>query len=339
MMIQSVTLANCAEFDAFISACPNGHFMQNSAWGRCRPGWQWQGLMCVDGMGKIRAAMALLSRRISGTKLRMFYAPRGPIFEQGNLAVLAELLCAAQTWVYDNNGYLLRIDPQIREGERQTLQFLESFGFRVEAIDDFSAFQPRLVYQINLRKEEADLWQHLHHRTRYNIGLAQRRGLRVVEAGLDGCAAFAALLAQTGERAGFCSRSAAELESILVHYGECAHLWLATDAGTAVAGILNVVQGGQMWNLYSASSEVGRHHKANELLQWHAVNRAKGAECRLYDLRGVEGQPVPENPKFGLHRFKQNLGAELVCYAGQMDWICRPTAYRLIRLGQRWRQR
>ena len=57
--------------------------------------------------------------------------------------------------------------------------------------------------------------------------------------------------------------------------------------------------------------------------------------CRVYDLRGVDGEPVPENPKYGLHQFKRHLGAQLVRYAGQMDWICRPVSYRMIRLAQR----
>ena len=335
-MIKIVSLANCAEFDAYICAAPAGHFMQRSAWGRCRPGWQWQGLMCVDSRGTVRAAMALLSRRVSGTKLRLFYAPRGPIFERNNHAALAELLTEAQKFVRDNGGYLLRMDPQIPEGETKLLRFLESFGFRVNVIDDFSAFQPRFVYQIDLLREEAELWQNLHHKTRYNVGAAHRNGLQVVDVGVDGCDAFAQLLAETGARRGFRGHSAGEIMDLLVQYGEDAHLWLAVSGETAVAGILCLTQGGQMWNLYSASSELGRQKKANDLLQWYAICQAKGWGCRCYDLRGVEGPAAQENPCYGLHRFKRHLGAELVCYAGQMDWVCRPAVHGLIALGQRW---
>ena len=338
-MIQYVTLANCAEFDAYICACSAGHFMQRSAWGRCRPDWQWQGLMSVDGRGRIRAAMVLLCRRVSGTGLRQFYSPRGPVFDRGNLTALGELLQAAQQLVREQHGYLLRMDPQIGEDESSLLRFVDSYGFRVQAIDDFSAFQPRLVYQVDLAQEESALWARLHHKTRYNIGLAQRRGLQVAEAGLEGCGAFAELLSQTGQRVGFHGRSRTELENIMVNYGDNARLWLAMDGENAVAGLLNVTQGHQMWNLYSASSDLGRHHKANELLQWYAITQAKAWGCRLYDLRGVEGLPVAENPKCGLHRFKQNLGAELVCYAGQMDWVCRPVAGWAISLAQRRRKR
>ena len=338
-MIQVVTLANCAEFDAFVCSHPNGHFMQCSAWGRCRPDWDWQGLMETDGRGQVRAAMALLSRRVSGTGLRLFYSPRGPVFERGRLVSLGSLLAAAQQLVKTQKGYLLRMDPQIPEGDMKLLRFFDSYGFKVDAIDDFSAFQPRFVYQIGLVRETDDLWRSLHHKTRYNIGLAERRGIQIIDAGIEGCAAFAHLLALTGERVGFRCRREEELMHVLVNYASHAHLWLALLAGEPVAGILCVSQGGKLWNLYSASSAEGQRNRANELLQWHAVCRAKAWGCSLYDLRGVEGLPEPDNPGYGLHRFKQHLGAELVCYAGQMDWVCRPVGYQMIRMAQKYCKR
>ena len=335
MLIRLVNPSNCAEFDAYICSAPNGHFMQTSAWGRCRPQWEWQGLMEVDGQGEILGAMALLSRPISHTGRRQFYAPRGPVVPAQKLAVLSCLLSAAQQLVRQRGGCLLRMDPQIPE-EDPRLRLIESYGFRITAIDDFSSFQPRFVYQIPLegRSQEA-VWQSLDAHTRYNIRLALRRGLRVVDAGPEGCGAFARLMAQTGHRKGFRGRSAEDYADILVNFGSGAHLWLALDGADAVAGILCIHQGAQMWNLYSGASDTGRYHKANELLQWHAMTWALERGCRVYDLRGVEGEPVPENPKYGLHQFKRHLGAQLVRYAGQMDWICRPVSYRMIRLAQR----
>lgn len=336
-MIQLVTTANCAEFDAYIRK--QGHFMQRSAWGLCRPDWLWQGLMEVDGDGRILAAMALLSRPVTGMRCRLFYAPRGPVFDSKNLTALESLLSAVQQLVRAQGGYLLRMDPQILENEYRLLRLLDSYGFQVEAIDDFTSFQPRFVYQLSLEgRTEADLWQAMHHKTRYNIGLAQRRGLRVVEAGPEGCEAFAQLMAQTGQRRGFHSRTAAAYADILVHYGDDAHLWLALDGAEAVAGLLCIAQPGQLWNLYNGSSQVGRQQRANELLQWYAICWARQQGCRCYDLRGVEGAPVPENPGYGLHRFKGQLGGELVRYAGQMDWVCRPISCRMIQLAQRWQK-
>ena len=51
---------------------------------------------------------------------------------------------------------------------------------------------------------------------------------------------------------------------------------------------------------------------------------------------GVEGEPVPENPHYGLHRFKQGFDAQLVEYAGQMDLELCPVWYRVIRFAQKY---
>ena len=63
---------------------------------------------------------------------------------------------------------------------------------------------------------------------------------------------------------------------------------------------------------------------------------ARNAGCRIYDFRGVEGQPVPENPGYGLHRFKQGFDARFVELVGQLDLPLRPGVYRLIPLAQRF---
>lgn len=57
--------------------------------------------------------------------------------------------------------------------------------------------------------------------------------------------------------------------------------------------------------------------------------------CTLYDFRGVEGQPRPDNPAYGLLRFKQGFDSRFVEYVGQMDLPLRPVLCRLIRAVQK----
>ena len=54
------------------------------------------------------------------------------------------------------------------------------------------------------------------------------------------------------------------------------------------------------------------------------------AGCRWFDFRGVEGHPVEENPKYGLHRYKQGFGADFRAYVGQLDMITRPFLKKMI---------
>ena len=55
-------------------------------------------------------------------------------------------------------------------------------------------------------------------------------------------------------------------------------------------------------------------------MQLHAIETGR----HWFDFRGVEGYPVEENPKYGLHRYKQGFGAQFHAYVGQLDLTTRP---------------
>ena len=51
---------------------------------------------------------------------------------------------------------------------------------------------------------------------------------------------------------------------------------------------------------------------------------------RYFDFRGVEGYPVPENPYYGLHHYKQGFGAQFHAYVGQCDRVLHPMRAKLV---------
>lgn len=61
-------------------------------------------------------------------------------------------------------------------------------------------------------------------------------------------------------------------------------------------------------------------------MQSHAID----AGIRYFDYRGVEGYPVEDNPKYGLHDYKQGFGAEFHSYVGQFDTTVRPVMKKLV---------
>src|SRR6185295_651974 len=78
---------------------------------------------------------------------------------------------------------------------------------------------------------------------------------------------------------------------------------LATVAGEPVAGIIISFVGDTAVYLLGASSQAGREQKAAYLLQWQAIQRARAAGARFYDLGGID---PAENP--GVHQFKSRMG-------------------------------
>ena len=114
-MIEYVTIDQAAELDAFVLRQPNCHFMQTSAWGRVKEGWGWTGILCRDEKGEIIGSMAILEHRIRHMHTGFLYAPRGPIFRDGDYATLEALVNAMRALAEKRGDYMIRIDPMLEE--------------------------------------------------------------------------------------------------------------------------------------------------------------------------------------------------------------------------------
>lgn len=62
----------------------------------------------------------------------------------------------------------------------------------------------------------------------------------------------------------------------------------------------------------SSSDATDRKQMAPYLLQWHAILDAKRAGIRCYDFLGVADPNNPEDSLWGVTRFKERFGGELV---------------------------
>jgi lipid II:glycine glycyltransferase (peptidoglycan interpeptide bridge formation enzyme) len=67
----------------------------------------------------------------------------------------------------------------------------------------------------------------------------------------------------------------------------------------------------------------------NYLLQWEAMRRAKIAGCTVYDLWGAPEQFDESDAMWGVFRFKEGLGGEVVRTLGAWDFAPNPMMYRL----------
>ena len=128
-MIEYVTIDQAAELDAFVLRQPNCHFMQTSAWGRVKEGWGWTGILCRDEKGEIIGSMAILEHRIRHMHTGFLYAPRGPIFRDGDYATLEALVDAMRALAEKRGDYMIRIDPMLEETDTAFLDEVRRLGF------------------------------------------------------------------------------------------------------------------------------------------------------------------------------------------------------------------
>lgn len=333
-MIERVTLHDADALDAFVEK--NGSFLQSSHWGRVKSDWLWHGLICRDATGKISGTMALLEHRMRFVRRCLLYAPRGPVAL--SRAASAELIAAARKLCTERGAYLLRIDPPIGENERDKIDFLHRMGFLQNTATDFSLFQARLNYQLDLTGQTPEtLLQRYHPSLRRNVRLAERNGVEICRGTLLDLPDFYAMMRQTARKNGFTPYPAQYYRSILTQMQEYATLYLARSEGKTIAGAITVRFGKIASFFYGCSDANALRLHPNELLQYRMQCDAIRSGCTVFDLRGVEGEPVKTDPKYGLHRYKRKFGAELVRYAGEFDLILAPLTAALVRIIQKIR--
>ena len=341
-MVEIVTADRAGELDAFVRAHPRGHFMQTSLWGRVKADWPWLGLICRARDGEIRGTMALLRHSLRLPHACLLYAPRGPILDPTDYDVLRELTDAAVELGRTLGACTLRLDPEIPEADAGFRAAVLEMGFRIQAATDYSLYQPRLTYVSRLDgKDEQSLLASFRRSTRYNVRKALRGPLTVRQGGAADLPSFQRMMEQTAAQNGFQPRTQAYYASVLRGLGRCGQLYLAELDGAPVAAAITATLGRGCWFLYSCSDREGRDLHANELLQWRMQTDALRAGCARFDFRGVEGYPTEDNPKLGLHQYKQGLGGEFCAWIGQLDLPLRPfvsaAELRLEQLSRRMR--
>lgn len=317
-MIQRVTLDRAAALDAFVKQ--HGSFLQSSDWGRVKSDWGWFGLICRDARGEIRGTMSLLEHRLHGLGACLLYAPRGPVVLDA--AAAAELLCAARTLGRERRAYLLRIDPELDASDLEAVAQLRRWGFRLKTATDFSLFQARYNYKLELTglTPETLLLQY-HPSMRRNVRLAQQNGLELCHGTVLDLDDFCRMMEQTARKNGFSARPKQYFHDILTQMPELATLYLARTEGRTIAAAIMIRFGTTASFFYGCSDSEYLELHPNELLQYQMQCDALQSGCTCFDLRGVEGEPEESNPKFGLHCYKMKFGAALVRYAGEFDMI------------------
>ena len=335
-MTEFVDIDHAQELDSYVAAHEWAHTMQTSAWGRVKKDWGWTGIICRNSEGAVCGTMALLQHNIRHTGTCMLYAPRGPIFDHDAYDVFEELIAAARQLAKQRHAYLLRIDPMFEEGSDAFLNKAAQLGFRCNAASDFSLFQPRMCYVTDLQGlNEETLLASYSRMKRYDVRRAIRNGVTIRMGDLKDMPRFCEMMQLTADKNGFTARSKTYFEEFLAGLGENARFYIAEKDGVTIAGSITMELGNRMWHMYACSDRKYQADLPNELLQYRMQCDAIASGYRWFDFRGVEGYPVEENPKYGLHHYKQGFGAKFHAYVGQLDLTLRPVMGKFVNLMMR----
>ena len=317
------------EWDPFLSAHPEAHLLQSSAWGELKQDFGWNVMRLQQG---VVGAQILFRQVFPG--IRLAYIPKGPV-GAGWEDLLPEIDCICR----QKRCVLLKIEPDAWENEaaptQQSARPPAGFSLSPQAI------QPPRTLTIDLNSDEQNILSRMKQKTRYNINLALKKGV-VVRPTTD-LDIFHSLMELTAQRDQFgvhhidYYRRAYQL---FYPKGQC-ELLLAEFEHTPLAALMVFAFGQRAWYFYGGSSNQHRERMPNYLLQWEALRWARARGCTEYDLWGVPdadletleaGFSQRSDGLWGVYRFKRGFGGELRRSAGPWDRIYQPALYRLYRL-------
>lgn len=315
-------------YERFMLGHPMCHFTQSPDWGKVKAEWEGVAFLCEDDGGAVVGGLYALLRKAPFMRGWLMMSSRGPVCDVGDGEVLRCLLRAVRDYAASRRCYAVTLEPDVAASDLAFTEAMEGMGYKVRKRGaNFEGINPRFVYRLGIAGKDADaVMAGFHQKWRYNIRLAERKGVEVRLGGAGDVPAFHRIMEETGRRDGFVTRSAeyfGRMHAAMAHKGRM-RLYLAYYGGELVAGTVTLMYGGKCWYLYGASSDGHRNVMATYLLQWEAIKWAIAEGCRVYDFRGVSGDMDEKNPLYGIYRFKKGFNGELVELQGQMDLVLRP---------------
>jgi hypothetical protein len=289
----------------------------------------------------------LALRRPLGSGISLAYVPWGPELppgfpspgglddpRQGALEELAEALRG----FFPQDTAFIRFDPPwFTEGADVPPPLLKK-PFSRAAAD----VQPPDTVLVDLRPPEGAILMGMKPKWRYNIRLAEKKGVTVHRADETGLDRFYALFRETARRDGIAIHGRDYYGTLFSHRRDYAggredvspgvpgiRLYLACHGGEDLAALIVLFWGTAGVYLYGASSDRKRNLMAPYALQWRAMIDAKAAGCLEYDLFGIPPREDPGHPMAGLYRFKTGFGGRIIHRGGSWDYAYRPVMKRL----------
>jgi len=272
---------------------------------------------------------------------RYFYIPRGPIIgkniQEGELnSAIGDLIKLAKI----NKVAWIRID---NFNEKIKKSLTNKKNKIVKAPHDM---QPKQLFIIDIDKSEGDILSQMKPKTRYNIKLAERKGVQIeaIDNLLNNkkkIEYFFDLIEQTGNRKGINFHPKEYYQKMMNNIPKNnLKLYLAIYKEKIIAGALLIIYGEVAIYLHGASDDRDRNVMAPFLLQWEMIKEAKKRGVLKYDFGGVsmgEDNKKRKQKWAGVTRFKQGFSKnnQLVEFSGSYDIIINPIKYWSYRLAQK----
>jgi lipid II:glycine glycyltransferase (peptidoglycan interpeptide bridge formation enzyme) len=344
-----------------ISKLPNPHFLQTYEWGQVKGKYGWQPIFLVwDEVGKMKeekalssfdfhpsAAALILKRQIIrngfAARVSILYSPKGPLLDWSNESLRDRVFNDLQAFAKKEGAIFLKMDPDVVLGTgipqgghdsvendgQVVMSELKRRGWRYSS----DQIQFKNTVLIDLNPSEEELLARMKQKTRYNIRLAEKKGVALRVGNQEDFGMLYKMYAETSVRDGFVIRDEGYYQTVWKSFIDsnepaCEPLIAEVDS-EPVAAIFVFYFAGCSYYVYGMSRNAHREKMPTYLLQWEAMKRARARGCKVYDLWGAPDVFDESDSMWGVYRFKEGLGGKVVHTLGAWDFAPNPFWYKL----------
>lgn len=324
-------IVSLSNWNQFLSAHPNTHLLQTGEWGELKSAFGWKAMHVMTG----KSGAQILFRKLP-LGFTIGYIPKLAFSSQMSIPN-QELWHEIDSVCKQNRAIFVKIEPDLWQEPNQlpitNYQLsITNYQFRISPHN----IQPPRTIIVDLKASEEEILAKMKQKTRYNIRLAQKKGVTV--RAWDDIEAFHNMMLLTGKRDGFGvhSREYYQCAFDLLHPKQMGELLLAEYQGKPLAALFVSRHGNRAYYLYGASTDEERNRMPTYLLQWEAMKWAKAHGGKEYDLWGVPDEEeaileanfeTRQDGLWGVYRFKRGFGGELKRAVQAMDRVYNPLLY------------
>ncbi len=313
-------------WNQFLSKHPNAHLLQTGEWGELKSAFGWKPVRLVSG----EEGVQILFRKLP-LGFTVGYIPKFPVYS-GAFTFSQEVWREVDSVCKRNRAIFLKLEPDLWQDDESKQLLITNYKLQISPHN----IQPPRTIIIDIQGNEEEILARMKQKTRYNIRLAEKKGVTV--RAWDDIESFHQMMLITGGRDGFGVHSLEYYQRAydLLQTKQMGELLVAEYEGKPLAALFVARHGKRAYYLYGASTDEERNRMPTYLLQWEAMKWAKARSCKEYDLWGVPDEEEGtleanferrHDGLWGVYRFKRGFGGELKRAIQAMDRVYNPLLY------------
>jgi len=328
------------QWNRFLMSQPEGHLLQSYQWGELveQQGGRVYRLGVLENE-HLTGAMMLsviavpLPVRLPGQRLCWMYCSRGPVVACPQSPALEVLMEEAHKIAREERAVVLRLEPNITEDDPKGDEWLQTYGalgFQTNPM----AIHGRRSWTLDLRPDMDTLFANFRKAWRYDIRVAERKGMIVREAESDAdFDAYYELLQSTSKRDGFFIHDKEHHKEMFRLYAQAGDvvLYLAELEGELLAAKMLIRFGPWCYDMFGATSEKDHGFPKAHLIQYRCLQWAKEKGCQYFDFRTIPEILEPGEEMWGVYQFKKGFGGFSRLHLPTQDYVYQSLVYTLWR--------